>query len=143
MATLTAANASLALAIIGLYDSPQNIQGFAVDDMFTHEAVELAETAMGVDGILSGGFVFNPVKQTITIMPTSDSLTIFETWMATQLGNMEVYPGNATLMYPAIKRKYTFTNGFLTLGPPAPSAKKILQPLAYNITWQRVIGEPM
>src|SRR6185312_16410010 len=80
MSTITAANSVFALTITGLYPAPQILHGYAADDAFSTNAVETAETVMGLDGHLSGGFIFNPVKQTIVLMPDSASLDAFNNW---------------------------------------------------------------
>jgi hypothetical protein len=49
-----------------------------------------------------------------------------------------VFYANGTLNIPSIDRKYTLTRGVLTQIPPAPDAKAMLQPMAFQITWQNV-----
>lgn len=139
--TITAANSSFAISIPNLYPAPQNIQGYAADDAFSEDALDQAEIVMGVDGHMSAGFVFNPVKQTVSIMPDSPSMAIFENWQAAQRTAREVFPCNATITLPAIRRKYTLQNGVMTTGKPIPDVKKTLQPTQFSITWERVIGE--
>jgi hypothetical protein len=140
MQTITAANSVFALAITGLYPAPQVLQGYAADDGFTTEAVENAEVVMGLDGHMSAGFIFNPVKQTIVLMPDSPSLDIFNNWALAQLAAREVMVANASISLPAIKKKYVLTRGFLTSTTPVPDVKKVLQPVRYQITWNTVAG---
>lgn len=142
MATITSANSVLTLAITNLYASPQTIQGWSADDAFASDAVEMAETVFGIDGQLSGGFVFNPVNMTITIMPNSPSQTIFETWVSATKIAREVYTANATITLPAINRKYTLTKGYLVSAKPFPDVKKTLQPTPFIIRWESVVGAP-
>lgn len=141
--TITAANSVFSLTVNNLYPTPQKLGGYAADDAFTSEAVELAEVVMGVDGKQSAGFVFNPTKQTITLMPDSPSIVIFETWKNTMRTVREVFPANATILMPSIKRKYTLTNGILTSAKALPDVKKLLQANAYIISWELVVGEDM
>lgn len=143
MYTITAANSVYALSVTGLYASPQILKGYAADDAFATEAVETAETVMGIDGHLSGGFVFNPVKQIIHIMPDSESLDIFDNWRLAQVGTREVYVANAAITLPAIGKKYALTRGFLTSFRPIPEVKKTLQPIEFEITWGSVIAAPL
>lgn len=140
MQTITAANSVFALAITGLYPAPQVLQGYAADDGFTTEAVENAEVVMGLDGHMSAGFIFNPVKQTIVLMPDSPSLDIFNNWALAQLAAREVMVANASISLPAIGKKYVLTRGFLTSTTPVPDVKKVLQPVRYQITWNTVAG---
>lgn len=140
MQTITAANSVFALAITGLYPAPQVLQGYAADDGFTTEAIENAEVVMGLDGHMSAGFIFNPVKQTIVLMPDSPSLDIFNNWALAQLAAREVMVANASISLPAIRKKYVLTRGFLTSTTPVPDVKKVLQPVRYQITWNTVAG---
>lgn len=72
------------------------------------------------------------------IQPDSPSMRIFEIWMAASETAREVFYANGTLNIPSIDRKYTLTRGVLTQIPPAPDAKAMLQPMAFQITWQNV-----
>ncbi len=143
MSTITAANSVFALAITGLYPSPQVLQGYAADDGFSTDAVENAETVMGLDGHLSGGFVFNPIKQTIILMPDSASLVVFNNWSLAQLASREVLIANASITLPATGQKFVLTRGFLTSHKPIPDVKKVLQSVQYQITWGSVVGAPV
>lgn len=140
MSTITAANSIFALTITGLYPAPQVLHGYAADDAFTTDALESAETVMGLDGHLSGGFIFNPVKQTIVLMPDSDSLDVFNNWSLAQMASREVLVANASISLPAIGKKYVLTRGFLTSHKPIPDVKKVLQSVQYQITWGSVAG---
>jgi hypothetical protein len=140
MQTITAANSVFALAITGLYTSPQILQGYATDDGFTTEAVENAEVVMGLDGHMSAGFIFNPIKQTVTLMPDSPSLDIFNNWSLAQLASREVLVANASISLPAIGKKYVMTRGFLTSHKPIPDVKKLLTAVQYQITWNTIVG---
>jgi hypothetical protein len=140
MKTLTAANSVFALTITGLYPAPQVLHGYAADDAFATDALESAETVMGLDGHLSGGYVFNPVKQTIVLMPDSASLDVFNNWSLAQMASREVLVANASISLPAIGKKYVLTRGFLTSHKPIPDVKKVLQSVQYQITWGSVAG---
>jgi hypothetical protein len=87
---------------------------------------------------MSAGYVPVPRVQTITIQPDSPSMGVFEIWMAASETAREVFYANGTLNIPSIDRKYTLTRGVLTQIPPAPDAKAMLQPMAFQITWQNV-----
>lgn len=141
MASITSANSTLSLAIANLYSSPQIIQGFSTDDAFMVDPLDMAEVMMGVDGRMSAGRVFNPVKMTITLQADSRSVIIFDTWANTQQGARELYWANGSIYLPSVGKKYVLQNGVLTTAKLMPDVKKLLQPLAYNITWEAVYGE--
>lgn len=140
--TITAANSIILLSVEGLYDVAQQLQGFAADDVFDTEAMTTAETTMGVDGRLSGGFAFVPVRMNIALQADSDSNLLFENWMAAEMKAQEVFIANAQVQLPAIQRKYVLTRGFLTSHPPTPAARKVLQSRRYQITWERISPAP-
>jgi len=140
--TLTAANALITLSINGLFTSPQRLQGFATDNIYEVGTQELAETAMGVDGRLSAGFVFAPIDQTFTIQADSLSIDLFEQWAAAQKRDGTVYRCNGNVTLIAVDKTYVMGNGALVSGPPLPSAGKILQPRKYMVRWESVLPSP-
>jgi hypothetical protein len=140
MATITSANATLSLAINNYFPIPQTIQGFAVDDAFEGEAVQQSETLMGVDGILSAGKVFMPYKMTIHLQADSPSVFLFDAWRTAQDAAVDVFSASGSIVLPATSTVFTLQNGFLTSATPFPAVKKTLEPLVYEITWQRIIG---
>ena len=140
MATLTAANSAFSLAITNLYPVPQILQGFATDDAFAAEAIDLAEIQMGVDGRMSSAYVPNPTPITINLQADSPSLIVFETWLNATRGDQEIYSANGTIMFPATGRKYNLRNGVLTRGTPFSGVKKTLQPSQFVITFESVVG---
>lgn len=140
--TLTAANAVITLSIAGLFTAPQQLQGFSADNIFEVGDQTITEVMMGVDGRLSGGFVFNPVQQTFTLQADSPSNTIFETWAAQQAKNLDVYVASGVTTLKSVGTKYTMTRGFLISLPPLPTAAKVLQPRKYMVQWQGVQAVP-
>lgn len=141
-ATITSANSILLISIAGLYDIPQQLQGFAADDVFDTEAIEPAETMMGVDGRLSAGWVPTAIKQNISLQADSDSIRIFENWVTAQKTAREVYEATGQVQLPSVRRKYAMVRGFLTSIPLTPAAKKVLQPRRFQITWESITSAP-
>jgi hypothetical protein len=143
MATITAANAVFMLAVTNLFDAPQQLQGFAADDVFSHALVAPVETLMGVDGFLSGGWTPQPKVQTIALQADSVSNLIFDTWYNAQEQQREAYIANAHITLPSIQKTFTCVQGFLTNYPPMADARRILQPRRFTITWQGIVGAPL
>ena len=136
--TITSANSIFQLAIAGLYTTPQQLHGYATDDIFSTEALDSAEVLMGVDGVMSAGFVFVPVKQNITLQADSISNDIFDVWYAAQQSQRELYRATGLLVLPAIGRKWTMTNGVLSGYSPAPDIGKTLKPRKFTFTWNGI-----
>lgn len=138
MSTLTSANSVLYLAVAGVFPVAQKIEGYATDDAFAFEAVQPAQAVMGVDGRMSAGYTPFMSVQTISIQADSPSMTIFETWLAAMKVAREVFYCSGTLAVPSTDRKYAMSRGVLTQISPAPTARAILQPMTFQITWENV-----
>lgn len=139
--TITSADSIFALTVTNLFPSAQTLEGYAADAMFALGDTEMAVSVRGADGKLSGGFVFGEYLQTITIMPDSPSRDLFETWQLTSLTSKAVFRCNATIILPAISRKFTLTNGILQRVKAIPDAQRVLQAMTFQINWETVVGE--
>lgn len=135
--SITAANAIFQLYIPDVFSSPQQLQGFAADDIFDTDDQELVQAQMGVDGQLSAGFVFVETKQSITLQADSASNDVFDQWNGAQQAALDAFPASAVIVLPAIGKKWQMTRGFLTSFKPIPGAGKVLKPRRFMITWQR------
>lgn len=139
--TITSADSIFALTVTNLFPSAQTLEGYAADAMFALGDTEMAVSVRGADGKLSGGFVFGEYLQTITIMPDSPSRDLFETWQLTSLTSKAVFRCNATIILPAISRKFTLTNGILQRAKAIPDAQRVLQAMTFQINWENCVGE--
>lgn len=137
--SLTAATAVYMLSLPDVFPIPQQLQGFSADDVFSIEQVPSAEVLMGVDGKLSGGFIYAPIPQTITLQADSDSNFVFDQWWSAQQQQQEAFIASAVITMKTVQTKWNLTRGFLTSYKPAPDAKKILQPRQFQITWNFVL----
>jgi hypothetical protein len=142
MATITSANAVLTLQQATLFPAPVQMQQFAVDDVFDTENVRSVETLMGVDGVLSFGFVFVAIVQNIALQANSPSNSFFDVLYTQQVAALDVYPLNGTIILPAIATKFTLANGVLSGYKPTPDGKRTLTPRRFQITWNRIAPAP-
>jgi hypothetical protein len=140
--SITSNNAVAMLTVGSLFPNPVQLQDFATDDMFDVDNLPVTETMMGVDGILTGGRVIEPVVQRWMFMADSPSISIFETWKGAQDQIADVYSGNMTILMPSMGRKYTMVKGFLITYSVMPSARRVLQPRQFEIRWQSVSWAP-
>lgn len=136
--SITGATAVVMLTIPSLFPVPFQLQGFAADDVYDTDELQSAEVLMGVDGLLSGGFVFVPVVQRYKLQADSDSIAFFDGWWTAQQSITELYVANGLVNLPAVGKKFTMTRGFLTGYKPVPDAKKLLAPQSFAITWQQI-----
>ncbi|AOM39680.1 MULTISPECIES: phage tail fiber protein [Xenorhabdus] len=139
--SITAADAIITLSVTNLYPSGVQLQGFAADNIYGTEALELAETVRGADGKLSAGFIYGNIAQTFYIMPDSDSRDIFDTWATTSRASAAVFRCNATVILPSLKRKYSCVNGVLKQWKALPDAGRVLQASQAVIEWESITAE--
>jgi hypothetical protein len=142
MTDITGANAVVTLQIFPLFPIPQQLQGFAADDVYDIALIDSVEVLMGVDGNLSGGFVFKQIEQDIALQADSASNSIFDTWWQQMVASTTVYTAQGVVSIPSIGLKFVQTNGFLT-GYKLPGVKKIVQPRRYRITWNNIFTQPV
>jgi hypothetical protein len=141
--SITAANAVLTLAIPPLFTVPQQIQGFATDDVYDVPQIKSVEVMMGVDGILSFGFVYVAVPMEVTLQADSLSNQVFDIWWTSMQAAKDSYAANGLIKLPGISTKFTLTNGGLTGYKPAPGGKRVLQPRRFEITFQSIVPAPI
>lgn len=137
--TITSANSVIMLAISGLFDVPQQLQGFSADAAFSAEVFAAVETVMGVDGNMSAGWVPVEKKMSIMIMPDSDSDVLFDTWFAAQEAARELYFASGTIILPSISRELTMIKGVLSGYTPLPEVGKVLKARTFGLTWQNIL----
>ncbi len=135
-------NASLTLAIFPLFAIPQVLQGFATDDVYDIPRIKSVDTQMGVDGVLSAGFTYVEIPQTIYLQADSASNLVFDTWWAQMQAAQTTYRAQGLIRLPSIGSKFVQRNGFLTGYKPSPQVKKLLQRREYEITWEAIFPLP-
>jgi hypothetical protein len=142
MASITGAGVVLTLTIPPLFPIPQQLQGFAVDDVYDIPQIKSVEVMMGVDGVLSAGFVYVQIPQEIILQADSASNGIFDTWWTQMQAAKDIYAASGLIKLPGLATKFSMINGFLTGYKPAPGAKRVLQPRRYEVTWQSIAPAP-
>ena len=138
MTSITSANSIVMLSVTGIFNSPVQLQQFAADDIFTNDAVEAAETAMGVDGHLAAGFVFVPVPWSVSLMADSPSNDLFDQWYQQQLAQVDVFRCKGTVQLPSLGKKFNMQNGVLRTYRNMPDAARTLRSRTYVILWERI-----
>lgn len=137
--TITSANIQITLTVPGVFVTPQVLAQFATDDVYDTDDVQIVETAMGVDGVLSQGFVYSPVTQRFMFQANSPSLDIFDNWALAMRTLGDAFSAFGLVTIPGTGRKYVMNNGALLNYKLLPDAKKTLQPRAVRIVWQEVL----
>jgi len=144
MATITSANSKVVIVVPAVFPTPQQIQGYAADDAFTQEAFDLAETRMGVDAILSGGYVPSIKRLTIALMPDSTALDTFTIWKGAIEAAKEQFPDGSAINIemPSISKTFIMNKVFFKNSSGMPSAKKVLEPFIAIVEYQDLIVLP-
>ena len=141
--SITSANAILMLSQATLFPSPVQIQGFAADDVYDVDEIKSVETIMGVDGVMSAGFVYEMVQQRMTLQADSASVSFFDTIWTQMNAAQDTYELQGLITLPGIATKFQHIKGFLTGWPPMPNAKRTLQPRRFSLIWQRILPSPI
>jgi len=141
--TLTSANSVYMLSVRSLFPAPQQLQEYAADDAFSTEQVQPSEVVMGVDGVMSAGWLPTMTPQSITLQANSASAEIFDAWYAASKAVRELYYADAIITLPGLGLVYTCTKGALTGYTTIVGVKKILQPRTFTITWQSIEPAPL
>jgi hypothetical protein len=131
----------LTLTIANVFTTPQQLQGFAADDVYDLDELDSVETLMGVDGVLSGGFVWKSQPQTIMLQADSDSNDLFDLWYSQQVADLTTYVAQGIAILPAIGKKFIMTNGFLR-GYKLAGCEEAHQPRRFRIEWNKVLPAP-
>ena len=143
MATITSANSVLILSVTGLYNVPQIIQGYAADDAFSVQPVARSESVMGVDARKSSGKINSLKELSITIMPDSPSLFLFEAWMNMEDATGDLFRCDGGIRIPSIGRNYVLVNGTMQEASIVPAAGKRLKEMSFKLVFEKIIPEPI
>lgn len=135
MSTITASNAVFLLSVAGVFPTPQQLQGFGVDDAFLAEAADVAETRVGVDGYGAAGYVPRMVPMTMRFLANSRSISMFETWIGAEDAAGETLPASAIITMRSVGRKYTCYFGHLVRVQTMADVRRVLQDREFRINW--------
>lgn len=138
--SITSANSVFMIAVPDLFPVPVKLQGYSADDAFMADAVVVAETLMGVIAANCRQVMCQTQHPSPShCRPTArPSLCLRRFVQAMQAAKGDTYAVRATIAVPGISRAFACTKGFLTEYKPFPDAKKLLQPVAYKITFESV-----
>lgn len=140
MADITSANSVLSIGAVGLFTIPQQLLGFGTDDAYSMADVDTSEVYIGVDGIMSYGWVPQIKAMKIHMQADSPSIGFWETIYNTQEAAQAPVALFGTLRQPSILRAYTLAIGVMSGYKPIADAKKVLQPRDFSIKWQVTAG---
>jgi len=142
MATITSANSVFMLSVSSVFPAPVQLTGFGPDEAFDTEQVDAAVTQMGVDGTGVSGYVPREITQTITLLASSNGISLFNAWIAAEDTIQDVLFATGSIRLPSLGIKFDMPQGTLRRFPTVPDARRVLMPLRYSIIWQPQPGVP-
>lgn len=131
--TITSANSKFTIRVPGLGGLPFTLQGYATDAAFATEPTEVNINQVGVDGLVSTGYVPSLTNFTVTLQANSESNAFFENWLAAMKLQREAMIGQAVIDIPSIGKSYAITHLSLTNVQQVPSAQRVLGPVTYSL----------
>ena len=140
---ITSANTVFMIGAANVFASPQQLQNFSADDIFDVDALRVAEEMMGVDGLLSAGFVFEALHQTVRLMAGSSSGYVFDNVYQYEKASVSKVQLNAVVKFPSLGIKFTMQKGFMLTYAPMSAARKVLQPRAFGLSWESAVPSPI
>lgn len=138
MPTITSANGVLSLVCPGVFPAPVKIQGWSTDKAWLVESVDQIEERIGVDGIMTAGFIFTPVPMTLTLMADSVSVAFFAAIFQAMKTSREVIAMSGTLSLPSTGENFVMPKGYLKRPNQAPEGARVLEAREYGLVWQQV-----
>ena len=103
----------------------------------------MAETQMGVDGRMTGGYVPAITKQTITLQADSPSRSIFKTIALATQASKEIFYIAGALDLPSTGESFIMPKGIIVNMKQIPDLLKVLGPVDIMIHWEQVTSNPI
>jgi hypothetical protein len=130
---ITSANAVVSLSC-SLFST--TLQQFSADTSFEGEDDQVAETRMGVDGMMVAGQVPNIKSVTIHLEASSPSIQFLTLLKQAMETNRTIYECSMVIMIPSIGKRITYSKGVLQSAKDLPDGKKVLDPTSWTFHFQ-------
>lgn len=141
--TLTTANSKILLNA-PVFPAPVELKQYSTDDIINQDDIEFAESRMGIDGIMSSGYVINSRVVNMTFESTSPSIDTFNLWINAMKTARDVLIAPAMrVSVPSLNATYVFTNGVIKSGKEMPDLKKTSQPITYTLEFESCTAVPL
>ena len=141
--TITSADSTFVISSSDFALAAAALEGYAADAAFAMDNVDTAETALGVDGKLSAGWIPRSYNQTITLQADSPSRVIFDGILALQDKDRTIVRINGVINTPGNQYSYILSRGLVKNYSAMPNAQRVLQPMTYVIEWETVQAVPV
>jgi hypothetical protein len=135
LTTITSANSVFTITVPGLFDSPVQLQGYSAERAWNSDQQGLTENQIGVDGRKTSGYVFNPVRMTVSLQADSPSKKIFKAIVAAMQQAREVLYIQGNIDLPSTGESFTCNVGTIEDIKAIADAGRVLQPMDFVINW--------
>lgn len=135
---ITSANSTAILAIEELFPNGVTLEQYATDQAITQAEETIAETRMGIDGQMVAGFTPSIKSVTITLEPSSPSLSAMDTIYESSQEKKTIYRATLTISLPSIGKTLTYSGGVMKTAKPLPDLKKVLEPVSYGFDFEKL-----
>ena len=133
---ITSANATLYLTVEELYPNGVQLMQFSTDQSYASENEQIAETRMGVDGMMVAGYTPNIKQVTVSLEVSSPSVAVFDYILQATKANRKPYRCSLVADVPSIGKTFTWSYGTLQTGSLSGGASKVLNPMQYVFHFQ-------
>lgn len=142
MATITSTN-SIYTIIVPQLSILHQLQGYAANDAFDTETLEITENRVGVDGLKSAGYLPRIYNQAISLQADSQSILIFEIIYSVMQQSREIVTMEGEIVLPSVNKKYIMTFGTMLNYTPVAPVKNVLEPQQFSINWGTIVIQPL
>jgi hypothetical protein len=134
---ITSANAKLILTCEELYPSGVEVMMFSTNQAVSSDALQTAETRMGVDGHMAAGYVPNIKSVTVQLEASSPSRRYFQTIHKAMIANQRIYKVSLTAIIPSIGEEVIWSEGVLQNGSITSTAARVLEPTSWVMHFEK------
>ena len=139
---ITAADSIVTLACPPIFTLPQTLEGFGENQVFRVPKVTIAQTKMGIDGLMAAGYIFVKQPWNFTFIASSPSCAVFDAVKAAQDAALAPFYWNGFVASPSLGVSFELINGIMSDYSPASDAAQVYQDREFDFVWQRVIPIP-
>jgi hypothetical protein len=133
---ITSANASSVLTVEGLFPAGIQLQQFSTDQAVSSDAIQVAETRLGVDGKLVAGYTPGILVVNISLEASSPSTEYLNKLYDAMVTGKTIFMCSLVSVVPSIKTVFTWLDGVLQTGTPIPAQKKVLDPTLWTFHFE-------
>ena len=134
---ITSANAKLILTCEELYPSGVELQMFSTNQSWNADALQVAETRMGIDGHMAAGYVPNIKTVTVQLEASSPSRHYMHTIEKAMIANQKIYKVSLTAIIPSIGEQVIWSEGVMQNASVTSTAARVMEPTSWTFHFEK------